>query len=251
MRRLAGKVAFITGAASGIGRASAQLFAREGAKVAVADVALEAAQLVAQGIAASSGEAFAVHTDVTDEQSVERALKATMSRYGDVHVIYNNAGGSSLADGPATTVAIEEFWRVLRVDLFGTFLVCRLGIPYLAKSGGGSIINATSIVAMKGIPGMDCYTAAKGGIASLTRSLAVNYATQKVRVNAVCPGYIATERAVRMAAAKTTNAGFLARQPLGAGHPDDVAHAALYLASDDARLITGSIMYVDGGFAVA
>lgn len=251
MARLGGKVAFITGAASGIGRASAQLFAREGAKVALADIALEPAKTVAREIAASGGEAFAVHTDVTDAESVQRALAATAERFGALNVLYNNAGGSTLADGAATTVAIEEFWRVIGVDLFGTFLVCRFGIPYLAKAGGGSVINATSIVAMKGVPGMDCYTAAKGGIASLTRSLAVNYAAQKIRVNAVCPGFIATERAVRMAAAKSTNAGFAAKQPLGAGEPQDVAHAALFLASDDSRLTTGSIVYVDGGFAVA
>lgn len=246
--RLAGKVAFITGAASGIGRASARLFAREGAKVALADVAVEPARALAEELGSA---ALAVHTDVTNAESVERALMTTAERFGPLDIIYNNAGGSSLADGPTTTVAVEEFWRVIGVDLFGTFLVCRLGIPYLARAGGGSVINATSIVAMKGVPGMDCYTAAKGGIASLTRSLAVNYAAQKIRVNAVCPGFIATERAVRMAASKTTNAGFLARQPLGAGDPEDVAHAALYLASDDSRLTTGSILYVDGGFAVA
>ena len=206
--RLAGKVAFITGAASGIGRASAKLFAREGAKVAIADVALEPARALAEELGSA---ALAVHTDVTNAESVERALKATAERFGSLDIIYNNAGGSSLADGPTTTVAVEEFWRVIGVDLFGT----------------------------------------KGGIASLTRSLAVNYAAQKIRVNAVCPGFIATERAVRMAASKTTNAGFLARQPLGAGDPEDVAQAALYLASDDSRLTTGSILYVDGGFAVA
>jgi NAD(P)-dependent dehydrogenase (short-subunit alcohol dehydrogenase family) len=246
--RLRGKVAVITGAASGIGRASAHLFALEGAKVVVADIALAQAQKVVRDIAEAGGEAFAVHMDVGDPDSVQQALAAGAERFGAPNVLYNNAGGSTLADGPATTAPLEEFWRVIRTDLFGTFLVCRYGIPYLVKCGGGSVINATSMVAVKGFPNMDCYTAAKGGVASLTRSLAAAHAKDKIRVNAVCPGFIATERALRMAAAKPTNADFVSKQPLGVGQPDDVARTALFLASDDSRLTTGAIVSVDGGF---
>jgi NAD(P)-dependent dehydrogenase (short-subunit alcohol dehydrogenase family) len=245
--RLRGKVAVITGAAAGIGRAAAHLFAREGANVVVADIALAAGEAVARDIAAAGGAAFAVHMDVGDPESVQQALAAAAARFGPPSVLYNNAGGSTLADGPATSAPLEEFWRVIRTDLFGTFLMCRYGIPYLVKAGGGSVINATSMVAVKGFPNMDCYTAAKGGIASLTRSLAATHAKDKIRVNAVCPGFIATERALRMAAAKATNADFITKQPLGAGQPEDVARTALFLASDDSRMTTGSIVYVDGG----
>lgn len=247
MARLAGKVAFITGAASGIGRAAARQFAREGAKVVVADIALAGAEKVAADIEADGAVAMAVHVDVGDPHSVQQALAAAAERFGPPTVLYNNAGGSTLADARVTDAPLEEFWRVLRVDLFGTFLVCRFGIPYLIRAGGGSIINATSVVAIKGVPDMDCYTAAKGGVASLTRSLAATYAAQKIRVNAVCPGLIATERALRMVAAKQANADFATKQPLGLGQPEDVANAALFLASDESRLTTGAIIYVDSG----
>ena len=247
MPRLAGKVAIITGAGSGIGRAAAQLFAREGAKVVLADIAVAAAEEVTRGIVADGGTAMAVAMDVGDPDNVQKALAATVDRFGALNVVYNNAGGSTLADGPATEAPLEEFWRVIRVDLFGTFLMCRFAIPHLIAAGGGSIVNATSAVALKGFPNMDCYTAAKGGVASLTRSLAATHGVNKIRVNAVCPGFIATDRAVRMAAAKQSNAGFVAKQPLGAGQPEDVAQAALYLACDESRLVTGAILPVDSG----
>lgn len=247
MARLAGKVAFITGAASGIGRASARLFAREGARVVVADIALAAAEEVAREIAAGGGAAIALPLDVGDPDSVKRALAAATERFGAPTVLYNNAGGSTLADGSVTDAPLEEFARVIRVDLFGTFLVCRFGIPYMIQAGGGSIINATSVVALKGVPNMDCYTAAKGGVASLTRSLAATYAKHKIRVNAVCPGLIATDRALRMVAAKQANADFATKQPLGVGQPEDVANIALFLASDESRLTTGAILPVDSG----
>ena len=178
MPRLAGKIAFITGAGAGIGRATAILFAREGAHVAIAEIDTGAGEETAH--LAGNG-AIALRTDVREPDSLDAAIRATVDKFGGLHIIHNNAGGSTSRDDTAVNASLEEFWRAIKLDLFGTFLGCRFGIPEIIKSGGGSVINMSSNVALMGIAGRDCYTAAKGGIAAITRSLAVAYAPEKVR----------------------------------------------------------------------
>jgi NAD(P)-dependent dehydrogenase (short-subunit alcohol dehydrogenase family) len=187
--RLAGKVAFITGAGGGIGRATAERFAEEGAKVVVAEIDLvsgEAAAVSARArVGNSGGDAVYIRCDVTDEASVQAAFAETVKRFGALHILHNNAGGSTAQDGPVTEAPVAEFWRAIKLDLFGTFLCSKYGIPYIIKAGGGSVINMASNLALMGISGRDCYTAAKGGVASMTRSMAVEYAPHKIRVNLI------------------------------------------------------------------
>jgi NAD(P)-dependent dehydrogenase (short-subunit alcohol dehydrogenase family) len=186
--RLAGKVAFITGGGGGIGRATAERFAEEGAKVVIAEIDCASGEAAAEAARAAAGnaggDALFVHCDVTEPASVAAAIAATIENFGRLNVLHNNAGGSTTADGPVTQAPDEEFWRVIRLDLYGTFLCSKLAIPKIIEAGGGSVINMSSNVALMALPGRDCYTAAKGGIASMTRSMAVEYAPYRIRVNA-------------------------------------------------------------------
>jgi NAD(P)-dependent dehydrogenase (short-subunit alcohol dehydrogenase family) len=161
MDTLKGKVAFITGSGSGIGRAAAVLFTRESARVAVADISRAGGEETVRMAREAGGDAVYVETDVTDPVSAERAIKSVADRWGRLDVLYNNAGGSMAQDGRVTEVSIEEWWRAQRLDLFGTFLCCRFGIPELIRAGGGSVINTTSVVALCGVVGRDAYTAAQ------------------------------------------------------------------------------------------
>jgi NAD(P)-dependent dehydrogenase (short-subunit alcohol dehydrogenase family) len=249
MGRLDGKVAFITGSGSGIGRAGAIRFAKEGAKVAVAEISREGGEETVALVRQAGGDARLFLTDVTDADSVERAIAATVEAFGKINVLYNNAGGSTAQDGPATKVSLDEFWRTIKVDLFGTFVTCKHGIPELIKAGGGAVINTTSYVALAGIKGRDAYTAAKGGVLALTRSLAANYAKYNIRVNAIAPGAILTERVKKFLAADPRLANMDEHHMLGMGVPDDIASMALFLASDEARIVTGAIYPVDSGWS--
>jgi len=248
MPRLAGKVAFITGAGTGIGRATAILLAREGAKVAVADIDAAAADETAQ---LAGNEAMAILTDVTDPDILQKAIRATVDKFGRLDVLHNNAGGSTAQDDTAVNAPIEEFWRAIKLDLFGTFLGCRFGIPELIKAGGGSVINMSSNVALMGVAGRDCYTAAKGGIAAITRSLAVAYAPQRVRVNAIAPSATMTDRVKRLIAGNAALTRLADSHLLGLIEPSDIANAALYLASDDSRMVTGQVLPVDSGVTIS
>ncbi len=248
MPRLAGKIAFITGAGTGIGRATAILFAREGAKVAIAEINPAAGEETAH---LAGNDAIALHADVTDPESLERAIRATVDKFGGLHVLHNNAGGSTAADNTAVEAPLDEFWRAIKLDLFGTFLGCRFGIPAIIKSGGGSVINMSSNVALMGVPGRDCYTAAKGGIAAITRSLAVAYAPQKVRVNAIAPSATMTERVKALVAGNTALQKLADSHLLGLIEPGDIAQCALYLASDDSRMVTGQVLPVDSGVTIS
>ena len=248
MPRLAGKVALITGAGTGIGRAAAVLFAREGARVAVAEIDAAAGEETAH--LAGNG-AIAIRTDVTEPESLERAIRATVDEFGRLDVLHNNAGGSTAADNTAVEAPLDEFWRAIKLDLYGTFLGCRFGIPAIIKSGGGSVINMSSNVALMGVPGRDCYTAAKGGIAAITRSLAVAYAPQKVRVNAIAPSATMTDRVKRLVAGNTALQKLADSHLLGLIEPDDIANMALYLASDESRLVTGQVLPVDSGVTIS
>ena len=248
MPRLAGKVAFITGAGTGIGRATAILLAREGAKVAVADIDAAAADETAQ---LAGNEAMAILTDVTDPDILQKAIRATVDKFGRLDVLHTNAGGSTAQDDTAVNAPIEEFWRAIKLDLFGTFLGCRFGIPELIKAGGGSVINMSSNVALMGVAGRDCYTAAKGGIAAITRSLAVAYAPQRVRVNAIAPSATMTDRVKRLIAGNAALTRLADSHLLGLIEPSDIANAALYLASDDSRMVTGQVLAVDSGVTIS
>src|SRR6202171_3219738 len=248
MRRLAGKVAFITGAGTGIGRAAALLFAREGAKVAIAEINLATGEETAH---LAGNEAIAIRTDVTDPDSFQSAIRAPVNKFGRLDVLHNNAGGSTAQHDSAVNAPLDEFWRAIKLDLYGTFLGCRFGIPELIRAGGGSVINMSSIVALMGVAGRDCSTAAKGGIAAITRSLAVAYAPQKVRVNAIAPSATMTERVKRLDAGDAA----LTRLPdsllLALIEPDDIANTALCLASEESRMVTGQVLPVDSGVTIS
>ena len=248
MARLAGKVAFITGAAAGIGRATAVLFAREGAHVVVADIAVAAGEETAH--LAGHG-AIAIRTDVTDEASLQAAIRTTVDTFGRLDVLHNNAGGSTPQDNTVVDAPIEEFWRVIRLDLFGTFLGCRHGIPALIRSGGGAVINMASNLALMGIIGRGYYTAAKGGIAAPTRSLAVEFAPQRVRVNAIAPSATMTARVQKLMAGNPAIDKLAQSHLLGLIQPKDIANAVLYLASEESRMVTGQILPVDSGVTIA
>jgi NAD(P)-dependent dehydrogenase (short-subunit alcohol dehydrogenase family) len=246
--RLEGKVAFVTGAGGGIGQAVCARFLAEGARVAAIDLDEKAAR-EAIGSAAEDGRAIAVRCDASDSAFVQAAIARTAETFGRVNVLCNIAGGSSERDGKITEAPEEEFWRVIKVDLFGTFLSCKYGIPELIKAGGGSVVNLTSIQALLGMPDRDCYTAAKGGVVSLTRSLATNYAPDSIRVNAIAPGMTMTARVQARAGTARVKA-IAARHMLGPAYPVDVAHMAVYLASEESRVVTGQIFPVDSGFTM-
>jgi NAD(P)-dependent dehydrogenase (short-subunit alcohol dehydrogenase family) len=247
MPRLGGKIALITGAGTGIGRATALLFAREGARVVIAEIdpvsGEETAHLAGNG-------AIALKTDVSDPESLERAIRATLDKFGALHVLHNNAGGSTAADNTAVEAPLDEFWRAIKLDLYGTFLGCRFGIPAIIKSGGGSVINMSSNVALMGVAGRDCYTAAKGGIAAITRSLAVAYAPH-VRVNAIAPSATMTARVKALVAGNTALQKLADSHLLGLIEPGDIANCALYLASDESRMVTGQVLPIDSGVTIS
>lgn len=254
MGRLQDKVAFISGAASGIGRQTAMRFAEEGAKVAVTDIneegGAETVRLALEAAGNNGGDAFFVRVDVTDHDSVKAGMAATIAKYGKLHILHNNAGGSTVNDGPVTEAPDEEFWRVLKLDVFGTFLTSKYGIPEIAKSGGGSVINMSSNVALMAVPGRDCYTAAKGAIASMTRSMAVEYAPDKIRVNAIAPSVTQTERVMKLLAASSDIGKLADTHLLGLGKPIHIANLAVYLAADESEITTGQVIPVDSGVTI-
>ena len=247
MPRLLGKVALIAGATTGIGKVTAEEFAREGAKVVLTGRRTSEGEAAAAGIRHSGGDAIFVQTDVTDEAAVKNAVARTVEKYGSLHVLFNNAGGSSNADGKVTTASLDEFWRVIRVDLFGTFLCSRYAIPEIIKAGGGAVINNASMVGIKGELNRAGYSAAKGGVIALTRSMAADFVGDKVRVNAIAPGAVKTERILAMVEASPLARKAIEVQRLGLIDPVEIAQLAVLLASDESRSTTGEVFPISGG----
>ena len=251
--RLADKVCVITGAGSGMGRVAAELFAREGAKVVVADFDEQAAAITTAAIREAGGEASFVRVDVSSERDAERMIGHAVETYGRIDCLYNNAGVMPEADHSVVDTDVPTWDTVMAVNVRGVYLGCRFAIPRMLEQGSGSIINVASFVAILGcsVP-QDAYTASKGAVLALTRSLAVQFAPRGVRTNAISPGPIETpllmDWLLKDEAAKQLR---LNRNPTGRfGKPEEIAYVALYLASDESRWTNGANLVIDGGITV-
>ena len=251
--RLSGKVALITGAGSGMGRVAAQIFAAEGAKIVVAEFGDEAGAETVRLVTDAGGDASFVKVDVSREEDARAMVEHAVATYGRLDVLYNNAGVMPEADHSVIDTDVETWDRVMAVNVRGVYLGCRFAIPQMLDQGSGSVINISSFVALLGcsVP-QDAYTASKGAVLSLTRSLAVQFGGQGVRSNAICPGPIETpllmEWLLKDEAAKQLR---LARNPTGRfGKPEEIVNLAIYLASDESRWTNGAHFVVDGGISV-
>lgn len=250
--RLAGKVAIVTGASSGIGRASALAFAREGARVIAWDVNDPGGDALIEEVAAAGGTGSFVHVDVTDEHAVTMAVAKCQQVFGALHILHNCAGGSTDADRAVDELDLDVLHGVLALDLGSVVTCSKHAIPLLRSSGGGSIINMSSFVALRGVFDIHAYIAAKGALVSLTRAMAGKYAKSGVRVNAIAPGIASSERA----RARITSPNVAGAQnfswddyPFAMGEPGDIANLALFLASDESRMVTGQTVAADGGLS--
>jgi NAD(P)-dependent dehydrogenase (short-subunit alcohol dehydrogenase family) len=242
----AGKVAFVTGAASGIGEAVAQQLAARGAKVVVADLKLDAAQKVADAIKAAGGEAAAFGVDVTQNDRVEEAIQFTLDTFGKLDVAVNNAGIGGAA-APLADYSFDDWHKVIDVNLHSVFYSMKYEIAAMLKSGGGAIVNMASILGSVAFPNSPAYVTAKHGVVGMTKAAAVDYAKQGIRVTAVGPGFISTPLLQGMS--KEAHDGLTALHPLGRlGKSEEVAALTVFLLSDAAANITGSYHLVDGGF---
>jgi NAD(P)-dependent dehydrogenase (short-subunit alcohol dehydrogenase family) len=251
MGRLDGKVCVITGAGGGMGRDATLLFTEEGAQVCAADVNLEAAE---ETVASTNGNAFAIQVDVADEANVKAMLDATAERYGGIDVLYNNAGISPGDDASVLDTSVEAWDRVQAVNTKGVFLCCKHGIPHLQARGGGSVINVASFVAIVGAATSQIsYTASKGAVLSMTRELAVQFARENIRVNALCPGPVETPLLLSIFG---DDPAALERRrihwPTGRlAKPREIVNGALFLASDESSYVNGSTFLVDGGLTAS
>ena len=251
--RLAGKVALITGAGSGMGRAAAELFAAEGAQVVVTDIVDAAGNATMAAVRAAGGDATYVRADVAQWDDCQAMVQSTLDIYGALHVVYNNAGIFPEDDGGALDTPESTWQRVMDVNLKGVWLGCRAAIPALLAAGGGSIVNVASFVALVGAATAQiAYTSSKGGVLSMTREIAVEYARQGIRANALCPGPIETPLLAELLSDPERRARRMVHIPMGRlGRAEELAKAALFLASDDASFMTGAALVVDGGITAA
>ena len=254
---LAGKTAVVTGSASGIGRAIARRYAREGATVYVADVNTAGGEQTVAIIQQADGHAAFARCDVGDPEQVRATIDRAAEETGRLDVVVNVAGIGG--GGKAENCSVEDFQRVVDVDLCGPFYAAKYAIPHLRRVGGGAIINVSSVYGIIAAPNVPSYSAAKGGLIMLTKQLAVDYAHENIRINCICPGYVDTDmggRRARMAPedaarALATREARAAMQPIGRqAQPDEMAGAAVFLASDDATFAAGSILVVDGGESI-
>jgi NAD(P)-dependent dehydrogenase (short-subunit alcohol dehydrogenase family) len=251
--RLDGKVALITGAASGIGRETSLLFAKEGAKIVAADVNDAGGEETVQIVTEGGGEAIFIHADVSKNEDCEGMVRTAESRFERLDVLFNNAGIMHGSDDDAVNTE-EDVWNLtMEINLKGVFLGCKHGIPALRRAGGGSIINTASFVALMGAATPQlAYTASKGGVLAMTRELAVIHARENIRVNALCPGPLRTELLMSFLDTEEKKQRRLVHVPMGRfGEAGEMARAALYLASEDSSYMTGSTFTVDGGITSA
>jgi NAD(P)-dependent dehydrogenase (short-subunit alcohol dehydrogenase family) len=251
--RLDGKVAIITGAGGGMGRTAARMFAAEGAKVVLADVTEEMVASAVMEVQAAGGQATGIAADVANEADAKRMVDHAVATYGRLDALYNNAGIMPAADHSVIDTDVATWDKVMAVNVRGVFLGCKYAIPKMVEQGSGSVINISSFVAILGCSNpQDAYTASKGAVLALTKSLAVQFAPKGVRTNAICPGPVETpllmDWLVKDEEAKRIR---LARNPTGRfGKPEEIVHMAIYLASDESRWTNGAAMVVDGGITV-
>ena len=242
MAKLQDKVAIITGGASGIGAAAAELFISEGAKVVLVDLNEEKGNAFEEALKSKGAEALFIKANITSEEEVANIFAQTIEAFGKVDVVFNNAGIGRV--NPSHTLEYSEWRNTVNVDLDGVFLVAREAIREMLKTGGGTIVNTASMFGLVGSPGSAAYNAAKGGVINLTRSLALEYAEQNIRVNSLCPGFIDTP--IIPAESKQALVDMTPMKRLG--QSEEIAKAVLFLASDDSSFMTGNSLVIDGGY---
>lgn len=250
--RLEGKTAIVTGAASGIGRATALLFAGEGARVVATDWDEENGPRVAEEILERGGDAIFIRADVSSPDDVKHVVDKAVEAYGRLDIVFNNAGIEG-EQAPTADCSLENWDRVIGINLKGVFLGMKYAIPEMLKNGGGSVINNASVAGIVGFQGIPAYCASKGGVIQLTKTAALEYAKQGIRVNAICPGVISTPMVERFIGGnEDRQKSFESLEPVGRfGLPEEVAQLALYLASEESSFCTGAPFVVDGGLVAA
>ncbi|MDE0637800.1 MAG: glucose 1-dehydrogenase [Candidatus Poribacteria bacterium] len=245
--RLKDKVAIITGAASGIGKATAKLFAEHGAKVVVADIDKDGGNQTVANIHNAGNEAIYVQTDVTIKADTEQMVAQTVKTYGKLDILFNNAGIAMRL--PVAELSEDDWHRCLNVNLTGVFLCAKAAIPAMQQNGGGTIINMSSIFGIVGADVRAAYVASKGAVTNLTRGMALDYAQDNIRVNCICPGFVETPLVAGVVRTPEEYQKLADKHPLRRlGQPEEIAYGALYLASDESAFVTGIALPIDGGY---